>query len=105
MRVRAEVPHALLLGATHDLHARHLLAEWRRDPAGWIASVQDERGLGMYRSAGWQGDKLTWDGQPLDGGAAQRFVYERLDPVRFAFRHDAQDTGGWRSLTTLTCIH
>ncbi|HSR96438.1 MAG TPA: DoxX family protein [Kofleriaceae bacterium] len=90
----------------HPPGSRHLLAEWRRDPTGWIASVQDEGGgLGIYRSAGWQGGTLTWDGEPLDGGAAQRFVYERLDPVRFAFRHELQDAAGWRRLTTLTCIH
>lgn len=96
----------LLRLAEHPPGTRHLLAEWRRDPTGWIASVQDEGGdLGIYRSAGWQGATLTWDGRPVDGGAAQRFVYERLDPVRFALRHDALDPGGWRSLTNLTCIH
>ncbi|MGH9886672.1 MAG: DoxX family protein [bacterium] len=99
--------HWLLLRlAEHPPGTRHLLAEWHRGPTGWIASVQDEGGgLGIYRSAGWQGAELTWDGQRLDGGAAQRFVYERLDPVRFAFRHDVQDTSGWHSLGTLTCIH
>ena len=85
---------------------RHVMAEWHRDSTGWLASVQDEAGgLGTYRATGWQGEQLVWNGQPLDGGAEQRFTYHRLDPVRFAFRHDVRDTSGWRTVTALTCIH
>lgn len=86
--------------------SRHVMTEWRRDPTGWVASVQDETGgLGTYRATGWQGEQLVWNGQPVDGGAEQRFTYHRLDPVRCEVRHEVRDASGWRTITALTCVH
>ncbi|HMG23556.1 MAG TPA: hypothetical protein VK607_19615, partial [Kofleriaceae bacterium] len=93
----------------HDDHppgSTHVVAEWSHAGTGWIASVQDDRGgLGLFRSPGWQGTSLVWEGHDVDGGAEQRLTYERLDPVRFEVRHDTREATGWRRVTTLTCIH
>lgn len=64
----------------------HALAEWRRDPRGWTATIQDSLGgLRLFHAQGWEGSRLVWEGDaiPAPPGSAERFVFERTDGPTF----------------------
>ena len=80
----------------------HALAEWSHGDAGWVASMQDSSGGSRsFRSAGWQGGTLIWEGEA--GAADQRFLYHRRDDATLEIGYDTRDPAGWQRVDTLTC--
>jgi len=80
----------------------HALAEWSHGSAGWIGSWQDASGLRTFRSTGWQGDQLVWEGGQA-GAADQRFRYRRQGDAQLEVSYETQGAAGWRQVDTLTC--
>ena len=85
----------------------HALSEWGSDPKknALVSTIQDSAGgLRLFRSDGWSGQKLTWDGGDLsDGQANQRFEYERLGADQFKVTYSVQMGAQWRDVDASIC--
>lgn len=86
----------------------HALAEWGWDAAQkeFVMTVQDSvGGVRVFRSAGWDGNQLRWDGDALGSASApaQRFSFERLDARRFTVSYFTLKNGEWSRMDSSTC--
>lgn len=86
----------------------HALSEWGWDAAqkDFVMTVQDSvGGVRVFRSAGWDGNQLRWDGDALGSvsAPAQRFSFERLDVRRFTVSYFMLKNGEWSRMDSSTC--
>lgn len=86
----------------------HSLSEWGWDAAQkeFVMTVQDSTGgVRVFRSAGWSGAELQWDGDSLasTGAAGQRFTFERLDDGHFKLSYFSRRNGDWSPIDSSTC--
>lgn len=86
----------------------HALAEWGWDASQkqFLMTVQDSvGGVRVFRSAGWDGNQLRWDGDGLGSTSApaQRFSFERLDDRHFKVSYFTLKNGDWSRMDSSTC--
>jgi len=85
----------------------HALAEWGWDTKKntFVSTIQDSSGgLRMFRSNGWSGEKLIWDGGDFSGTAqTQRFEFERLGADQFKVSYSLHKDERWVNVDTSTC--
>jgi hypothetical protein len=86
-------------------HNYHAWAEWGWDAAGnqFVSTVQDSAGgTRVFHSAGWQGDRLIWQGGS-PGSDDQEFAFERIPPKQFRVRYAVRKDGAWTEVDASTC--
>jgi hypothetical protein len=83
----------------------HALAEWRETTSGMVATIQDSfGGLRLFRSPGWRGKELVWEGGDLAAErATQRFTYEDRTPVELGIRYQNLRDSVWQLVDSVTC--
>ncbi len=87
----------------------HALAEWGWDAKknAFVSTIQDSAGgVRLFRSGGWLGKKLIWDGGDFSDTATapdQRFEFERLGSDQFKVTYSFQKDGQWVDVDASTC--
>ncbi len=84
----------------------HALAEW-----GWsegdheyVATIQDSTGgLRLFRSSGWSGRHLTWNGSAIGSKVDQQFEFERRTDSEFNVSYSGLTEGKWIVVDSSVC--
>ena len=87
-------------------HNYHALAEWGWDEPGkrFVSTLQDSSGgTRVFHSAGWQEQKLNWEGGAIGGSDDQQFLFEKLSPVEFRVSYGVKKEGSWMTVDVSTC--
>ena len=86
-------------------HNYHAWAEWGWDAAcnQFVSTVQDSTGgTRIFHSAGWQGDRLIWQGGS-PGSDDQQFAFEQIPPKQFRVSYTVRKDSAWNEVDASTC--